>query len=101
MTPLPSNAKAAKAARSVAVRRARTLREVREGKISVQTLLVEPPEALEGADLWDALRNVPKLGRTGIETLCTKAMVWPHRKLGELKVDEVSRLLAHLPPRCQ
>lgn len=86
-------------ARHTRVERARILKELEEGKRDIRSLLDLPPDAVQGADVWDVLLRVPNLGRQGIKTCCERSRVWPHHRLGDLLDDEIERLKAALPER--
>lgn len=86
-------------ARLVRKERARILAELERGTRAIHDLLDAPPDTVGGADLWDVLLHVPKLGRSGIKQTCERAQVWPHHRLQDLTEDEVERLKAALPGR--
>lgn len=86
-------------ARRMKAQRGTELARVQRGVYPVRELLRTPPGALDGADLYDVLLRVPRLGRKGIQHTCERAQVWPHLKLCDLLEDEVERLIDSLPER--
>lgn len=87
-------------ARRTRSRRLEIFAQLESSRLSILELLDAPPPAVEGADLWDVLLRVPKLGRSGIRTLCERAQVWPHLQIRELTEAELSRIEDLLPARC-
>ena len=54
---------ALKRANDVRVRRAKLKKDLKDGRVRIQTILAAPPELVENAKLIDIPIAVPKLGR--------------------------------------
>jgi hypothetical protein len=80
---------------------ARLFLHLEQGDITVTELLGSRPQCLERIRVYDVLRRVPHLDRTGAEKVLRNAQVWPLTKWGDLTVKQRQRILMHLPPRVQ
>src|SRR5439155_16951915 len=53
-------------ANQIRIKRAQLKRDLKSGRLSIHTLLVEPPEYLVTAKVFDMLLAVPKYGRVKV-----------------------------------
>ncbi|HEV2723688.1 MAG TPA: integration host factor, actinobacterial type [Thermoleophilaceae bacterium] len=60
---LDQRKQALKRANEIRMRRARLKRELKAGKVAIQALLLDPPQYLLTAKVFDMLMAVPKYGR--------------------------------------
>jgi hypothetical protein len=64
-------------ATAVRVRRAEVKRDLKAGRVSIDTLILRPPVFLESARVADVLLAVPKLGRVKVTTVMKDCGVAP------------------------
>lgn len=88
-----------KKAKEVREARQAELRRLRNGDVTLEQILRDPPEILQGADVYDVCGATPRFGRAGVRRLFVKTGIWPHKKLGDLTAKERKRLLRTLPLR--
>lgn len=90
---------AARKARLRRSQKASALALLRNNRVTLQAVLLKPPDALATCDLWDVLLACPKLGRQGARTVCERAGAWPHTHLGQLTRRERYDIVRSLPAR--
>src|ERR1700712_5805373 len=88
----------------VRTRRAQLKRDLKSGRSSIHTLLLEPPEYIETAKVFDMLLAVPKYGRVKVNKVLTQCRISPSKTIGglsERQRDELVKLLRRQrsPPR--
>jgi hypothetical protein len=80
----------------VRTRRAQLKRDLKSGRSSIHTLLLEPPEYIETAKVFDMLLAVPKYGRVKVNKVLTQCRISPSKTIGglsERQRDELVKLL--------
>jgi len=80
----------------VRTRRAQLKRDLKSGRASIHTLLLEPPEYIETAKVFDMLLAVPKYGRVKVNKVLTQCRISPSKTIGGLSQrqrDELVKLL--------
>jgi hypothetical protein len=80
----------------VRTRRAQLKRDLKSGRASIHTLLLEPPEYIETAKVFDMLLAVPKYGRVKVNKVLTQCRISPSKTIGglsERQRDELVKLL--------
>jgi hypothetical protein len=80
----------------VRTRRAQLKRDLKSGRSSIHTLLLEPPEYIETAKVFDMLLAVPKYGRVKVNKVLTQCRISPSKTIGGLSQrqrDELVKLL--------
>src|SRR5437588_11271468 len=60
---LDQRMEALKRANDIRVRRARLKKDLKDGRVSIEQILSNPPEYVSTAKVFDMLRAVPKFGR--------------------------------------
>lgn len=83
-------------ANEVRSRRATLKRDLKAGKVSIHTLLQEPPEYVETAKVMDMLLAVPKYGRVKVNKVLHQCRISPSKTIGglsERQRDELVKLL--------
>src|ERR1700747_3359005 len=65
-------------------RRAQLKRDLKAGRQPIHELLLEPPEYLETAKVFDLLLAVPKYGRVKVNKILTQCKVSPSKTVGGL-----------------
>jgi hypothetical protein len=79
--------------------RARLKRELRAGRLSIHTLLLNPPEYLETAKVFDMLLAVPKYGRVKVNKILSACRISPSKTIGGLSERQRSELVFLLTRR--
>lgn len=78
------------------------LQRIHSGELHIQDVLTDPEDyEIRRCDVYDVLNHVPKLGKTGVRRILTKAKVWPHDRIQDLDDAEIQRILRYLPPRAR
>ncbi|HVF79955.1 MAG TPA: integration host factor, actinobacterial type [Solirubrobacteraceae bacterium] len=83
-------------ANNVRTRRAALKKDLKAGRVSIHTLLLDPPEYVETAKVMDMLLAVPKYGRVKVNKVLQTCRISPSKTIGglsERQRDELVRLL--------
>ena len=67
-------------ANEIRSQRAQLKRDLKAGRHSIQQLLLDPPEYLETAKVFDMLLAVPKYGRVKVNKILTHCRISPRRR---------------------
>ncbi len=87
---------ALKRANQIRTRRAELKRELKSGRQSIHQLLLDPPEWLETAKVFDMLFAVPKYGRVKVNKVLAQCRISPSKTFGGLSERQRSELIAIL-----
>jgi hypothetical protein len=71
-------------ANDVRSRRAQLKRDLKAGRQPIHELLLEPPDYLETAKVFDLLLAVPKYGRVKVNKILSQCRISPSKTLGGL-----------------
>src|SRR6202048_1941917 len=71
-------------ANSIRSRRAQLKRDLKAGRQRIHELLLEPPEYVETAKVFDLLLAVPKYGRVKVNKILTQCRISPSKTVGGL-----------------
>ncbi len=91
--------RALEAANEIRTRRAQLKRDLKAGKVQIEGLLLDPPEYLETAKVFDMMLAVPKYGRVKVNRILNQCRVSPSKTIGGLSVRQRSELVALLRRR--
>ena len=83
-------------ANEVRTRRAQLKRDLKAQRTSIHTLLLDPPDYVETAKVFDMLLAVPKYGRVKVSKVLQQCRISPSKTIGglsERQRDELVRLL--------
>src|SRR3954463_13799314 len=90
----------------IRTRRAQLKRDLKAGRVSIHQLLLEPPEFLETAKVFDMPLAVPKYGRVKANKILQTCRISPSKTIGGLSdrqraelVGMLRRYRSHLLPR--
>jgi hypothetical protein len=75
-------------------RRAQLKRDIKSGRQPIDELLLNPPQYLEGAKVFDLLIAVRKYGRVKVNKILTQCRVSPSKTLGGLSPRQRTELVA-------
>jgi len=80
----------------VRTRRAKLKKDLKAGRVSIHTLLQNPPDYIETAKVFDMLLAVPKYGRVKVTKVLSQCRISTSKTIGGLsdrQRDELVRLL--------
>jgi hypothetical protein len=87
---------ALKRANDIRTRRARLKRDLKAGRTNIHGLLLDPPEFLETAKVFDLLLAVPKYGRVKVNRILTQCRISPSKTVGGLSERQRGELVSFL-----
>jgi hypothetical protein len=83
-------------ANEIRTRRATLKRDLKGGRVSIHTLLLDPPEYLQTAKVFDMLLAVPKYGRVKVNKVLQQCRISPSKTIGGLSQRQRSELVSLL-----
>jgi hypothetical protein len=87
---------ALKRANDIRTRRASLKRDLKAGRVHIHGLLMDPPEYLETAKVFDLLLAVPKYGRVKVNRILTQCRISPSKTVGGLSERQRGELVSFL-----
>ncbi len=86
-------------ANDIRSRRAQLKRDLKAGRTPIHELLLEPPDYLQTAKVFDLLLAVPKYGRVKVNKVLSQCRISPSKTLGGLSERQRGELVALLRRR--
>ena len=86
-------------ANEIRTKRAQLKRDLRAGRTSVNQLLLEPPDWVETAKVFDMLLAVPKYGRVKVNKILQQCRISPSKTIGGLSERQRGELVGLLRAR--
>ncbi len=83
-------------ANEIRTQRARLKRDLKAARVSIDTLLLKPPEYLETAKVFDMLLAVPKYGRVKANKVLQHCRISPSKTIGGLSERQRAELVSLL-----
>ena len=83
-------------ANKIRTRRAQLKRDLKAGRSSIHDLLLEPPEFVETAKVFDMLLAVPKYGRVKVNKVLVQCRISPSKTIGGLSQRQRTELVSML-----
>lgn len=83
-------------ANNIRSRRAQLKKDLKAGRVSIHSLLADPPDYLETAKVFDMLLAVPKYGRVKANKVLTQCRISPSKTIGGLSERQRNELVASL-----
>ena len=83
-------------ANDIRTRRAQLKRDLKGGRRSIHDLLLDPPEYVETAKVFDMLLAVPKYGRVKVNKILSHCRIAPSKTIGGLSERQRAELVAQL-----
>ena len=83
-------------ANEIRTRRASLKRDLKAGRISIHLLLMEPPDYIETAKVFDMLLAVPKYGRVKVNKVLQVCRISPSKTIGGLSERQRAELISML-----
>ena len=83
-------------ANQIRIQRAQLKRDLKAGRRSIHSLLLDPPEYVETAKVFDMLLAVPKYGRVKVNKILAHCRIAPSKTIGGLSERQRSELISLL-----
>ena len=83
-------------ANEIRTQRAQLKRDLKGGRVTIQDLLLEPPEYVETAKVFDMLLAVPKYGRVKVNKVLVTCRISPSKTIGGLSQRQRTELVSML-----
>lgn len=83
-------------ANDIRMRRARLKRDLKAGRAQIHGLLLDPPEYILTAKVFDLLLAVPKYGRVKANRVLVQCRISPSKTIGGLSERQRGELVSHL-----
>ncbi|HXS43683.1 MAG TPA: integration host factor, actinobacterial type [Solirubrobacteraceae bacterium] len=83
-------------ANEIRTQRAQLKRDLKAARVSIHTLLLNPPGYLETAKVFDMLLAVPKYGRVKANKVLQQCRISPSKTIGGLSERQRSELVSLL-----
>src|SRR3954451_4980928 len=83
-------------ANEIRTRRAQLKRDLKAGRVSIHTLLLDPPQVHATAQVFDMLLAVPKYGRVKANTVLQQCRISPSKTIGGLSERQRGELVSLL-----
>src|SRR5262245_20660592 len=90
---------ALKRANDIRVRRAQLKKDLKEGRVSIEVILSDPPEYVSTAKVFDMLMSVPKFGRVKAARLLNQCRISQSKTVGGLSERQRAELVGFLNGR--
>ena len=91
---LDQRMEALKRANDVRVHRAQLKKDLKDGRVSIEAILLDPPDYVETAKVLDMLMAVPKFGRVKAARLLNQCRISPSKTIGGLSHRQRAELVA-------
>ena len=83
-------------ANDIRTRRAKLKKDLKAGRVSIHVLLLDPPEYVLTAKVFDMLLAVPKYGRVKVNKVLQQCRISPSKTIGGLSERQRSELVSML-----
>jgi hypothetical protein len=83
-------------ANEIRTKRAALKRDLKAGRASIHALLLEPPDYVETAKVFDMLLAVPKYGRVKVNKVLQLCRISPSKTIGGLSPRQRTELVSML-----
>jgi hypothetical protein len=93
---LTQRMEALRRANEIRTQRARLKRDLKAGRARIHGLLLEPPEYVQTAKVFDLLLAVPKYGRVKVNRILTHCRISPSKTIGGLSERQRNELVSYL-----
>ena len=84
---------ALKRANDIRVRRAKLKKDLKDGRVQVESILLDPPEYVETAKVFDILMAVPKFGRVKAARFLNTCRISQSKTVGGLSERQRAELI--------
>lgn len=87
---------ALKRANEIRSARAQLKRDIKAGRVQIHGLILDPPEWLATAHLFDFLMEVPKYGRVKVNRIINQCRISPSKTIGGLSERQRTEVVSYL-----
>ena len=91
---LDQRMEALKRANDIRVRRAQLKKDLKDGRVQIEEILLSPPDWVETAKVFDMLMAVPKLGRVKAGRFLNQCRISQSKTVGGLSERQRAELIA-------
>ncbi len=91
---LDQRMEALKRANDIRVRRAKLKKDLKDGQARIETILLDPPDYVSTAKVFDMLMAVPKLGRVKAARLLNQCRISQSKTVGGLSERQRTELVS-------
>jgi hypothetical protein len=91
---LDQRMEALKRANDIRVRRAKLKKDLKEGRVKIETIVLHPPEYVSTAKVFDMLMAVPKLGRVKAARMLNQCRISQSKTVGGLSERQRAELVS-------
>ena len=91
---LDQRMEALKRANDIRVRRAQLKKDLKDSRVQIEDILLDPPEWVETAKVFDMLMAVPKLGRVKAARLLNSCRISQSKTVGGLSERQRTELVS-------
>ena len=91
---LDQRMEALRRANDIRVRRAKLKKDLKDGRVQIEDVLLDPPEWVETAKVFDMLMAVPKLGRVKAARLLNSCRISQSKTVGGLSERQRAELVS-------
>ena len=91
--------RALEVANEIRTKRAQLKKDLKAGKVKIDVLLLDPPEWLGSAKVFDIILAVPKYGRVKVNRILNQCRISPSKTIGGLSERQRAELVALLRRR--
>jgi hypothetical protein len=88
--------RALRRANEIRSRRAKLKRDLKAGKVKIETLLLDPPDYVLSAKAFDMILAVPKYGRVKANRILGQCRISPSKTIGGLSERQRAELVGQL-----
>src|SRR4051794_6531870 len=93
---LDQRMEALKRANDIRTARAKLKKDLKANRASIQTILLDPPEYVQTAKVFDMLLAVPKYGRVKTNRILNQCRISPSKTIGGLSERQRAELISQL-----
>jgi hypothetical protein len=93
---LDQRMEALRRANNIRTRRAQLKRDLKAGKLTIDALLLDSPDYLQTAKVFDMLLAVPKFGRVKANRVLNQCRISPSKTIGGLSDRQRAELVTQL-----
>lgn len=83
-------------ANEIRTARAQLKKDLKAGQTSIQDLILDPPEWLATAHLFDFMLATPKYGRVKVNRILTQCRISPSKTMGGLSERQRNEVVSYL-----
>lgn len=87
---------ALQSANEIRTKRATLKKDLKAGRANIQELILDPPEWLASAHLFDFLLATPKYGRVKVNRILTQCRISPSKTIGGLSERQRQEVVSYL-----